>query len=57
MFDAAQNGITLFLKKAPDPGEELKRTCRNSAELWAIRRRVNRPYVAPQRLPATARGA
>lgn len=55
MFDAAQNGIAFIRKKAPDPSERLKQTCRDSAELWAIKRRVNRPYVAPQRLPATAR--
>ena len=57
MFDAAQNGITFFRKKAPDPSEKLKNTCRSTADLWAIKRRANRPYFPPQRLPVTARGA
>lgn len=57
MFDATQNGIAVFRKKQPDPSETLKKQCRNSADLWAIKRRANRPNRALQRLPVAARGA
>jgi hypothetical protein len=57
MFDATQNGIAYFRKKLPDPCETLKHKCRSSADLWAIKRRANRPYRASQRLPAVARSA
>jgi hypothetical protein len=57
MFDATQYGIAYFRKKLPDPCETLKHKCRSSADLWAIKRRANRPYRASQRLPAVARSA
>lgn len=57
MFDATQNTIAFMRRTPPDAGDALKKTCRNSADLWAIRRRANRPYRAPQRLPVVARGA
>lgn len=35
--------------------ERLRESCLHPAEIWALKRRAARPYLAPRRLPAVAR--
>ena len=55
MFDATQNGFAYARKDPPHGSDNLKQRCLSSAVLWMLKRRANRPYLGPQRLPVAAR--
>lgn len=57
MFDTIQNVIFIARPDGPPEVETLRARCLESASLWVLKRRANRPYLPPQRLPVVARVA
>ena len=57
MYDTSHNVIFLREDDSLPDQDTLKRHCLDSASLWELKRRANRPYTAPRRLPAVAGGA
>ena len=57
MFDNTRHKVTFLPEDDSLPNQDaLKRHCLDSASLWMLQRRANRPYVVPRRLPKVAGG-
>ncbi len=60
MFDTMHGRVVALpvktcSEKASRESDTLRQRCLHPAEIWALRRRANRPQPASRRLPAVAR--
>ena len=55
MFDSTRMFFQRKEPDRPDPSDLIRERCVHGASRWVMQRRVNRPWLPPQRLPTAAR--